>query len=89
MTYPKPQYRDEIGEQAKSPCVSICADAALESASKAHSHAEDLLAELRQQNHENGVAPCRSGIDGKLMDARDHSDATLRTLQEIRTYLLG
>ena len=79
-----------VAEGVSTPPVNVCADYALEAASQAHMMADTLLSELRQRDQKpDGPIPCRSGIDGKLMDARDHSDATLRMLQEIRYYLLG
>lgn len=71
--------------------VNSQADNALEGAARARYFAESLLGELRQmgKSSETGTVPCRSGIDGKLIDAAEHSSATLLALQEIRTYLLG
>lgn len=75
----------------KQPSVNDRADNALESASRTHAFAEQLHDDLRQMigSKDTGAQPCRSGIDGKLLDASEHSDATLNILRELRLYLLG
>jgi len=81
---------NQIGRPIAAPSVNSQADNALENSARTRAFAENLLAELRQQDSTAAEPhPCRSGIDGKLTDAAENSSVTLSVLQEIRAYLLG
>lgn len=82
--------REHPGKAIAANSVISQADNAQESAARVRYFAESMLAELRQQPEcQTGPQPFRSGIDGKLADAAEHSNVALSTLQEIRAYLLG